>query len=127
MLKICPCCKYVSNLYQTITFTSLLRINTYLANTVYVFAHTLADSANVMQIWSSKFTTYLHLSQTLVNPFFRPVKGPLGFNVLKNPARYICTYRYIYIYYCGQITTTFSHSHQARFAHLQINHCRCIK
>ena len=26
-----------------------------------------------MQIWSSKFTTYLHLSQTLVNPFFRPV------------------------------------------------------
>ena len=32
MLKICPCCKYVSNLYQTITFTSLLRINTYLAN-----------------------------------------------------------------------------------------------
>ena len=25
-------------------------------------------------------------------------KGPLGFNVLKNPARYICTYRYIYIY-----------------------------
>ena len=21
MLKICPCCKYVSNLYQTITFT----------------------------------------------------------------------------------------------------------
>ena len=32
MLKICPCCKYVSNLYQTIAFTSLLRINTYLAN-----------------------------------------------------------------------------------------------
>ena len=32
MLKICPCCKYVSNLYQTITFTWLLRINTYLAN-----------------------------------------------------------------------------------------------
>ena len=32
MLKICPCCKYVSNLYQTITFTSLLRMNTYLAN-----------------------------------------------------------------------------------------------
>ena len=32
MLKICPCCKYVWNLYQTITFTSLLRINTYLAN-----------------------------------------------------------------------------------------------
>ena len=32
MLKICPCCKYVSNLYQTITFTSLLRINTFLAN-----------------------------------------------------------------------------------------------
>ena len=32
MLKICPCCKYVSNLYQTMTFTSLLRINTYLAN-----------------------------------------------------------------------------------------------
>ena len=32
ILKICPCCKYVSNLYQTITFTSLLRINTYLAN-----------------------------------------------------------------------------------------------
>ena len=26
-----------------------------------------------MQIWSSKFTTYLHLSQTLINPFFRPV------------------------------------------------------
>ena len=32
MSKICPCCKYVSNLYQTITFTWLLRINTYLAN-----------------------------------------------------------------------------------------------
>ena len=32
MLKICPCCKYVSNLYQTITFTCLLRINTCLAN-----------------------------------------------------------------------------------------------
>ena len=29
-----------------------------------------------MQIWSSKFTTYLHLSQTLVNPFFRPVIYP---------------------------------------------------
>ena len=27
-----------------------------------------------MQIRSSKFTTYLHLSQTLVNPFFRPVQ-----------------------------------------------------
>ena len=32
MLKICPRCKYVSNLCQTITFTWLLRINTYLAN-----------------------------------------------------------------------------------------------
>ena len=42
---------------------------------MYVFAHTLADRANVMQIWSSKFTTYLHLSQTLVNPFFRPVSA----------------------------------------------------
>ena len=38
LLKICPCCKYVSNLYQTITFTSLLRINTYLAY-IYICPH----------------------------------------------------------------------------------------
>ena len=36
-----------------------------------------------MQIWSSKFTTYLHLSQTLVNPFFRPVEDGFQLSVVE--------------------------------------------
>ena len=35
--------------YQTITFTWLLRTNTIIQQ-IHVFAYTLADSANVMQI-----------------------------------------------------------------------------
>ena len=34
---------------------------------------------------------------------------------------------YKYKCYCGQITATFSHSHQGKFAYLQIHHCSCIK
>ena len=34
---------------------------------------------------------------------------------------------YKYTCYCGQITATFSHSHQGKFAYLQIHHCSCIK
>ena len=67
MLKICPCCKYVSNLYQTITFTSLLRINTYLANICICphFSRQRKCNANLeLQIYHI-FTPFANISKSV--------------------------------------------------------------
>ena len=76
MLKICPCCKYVSNLYQTITFTSLLRINTYLANICICphFSRQRKCNANLeLQIYRI-FAPFANISKSV----FSPSEGALG-------------------------------------------------
>ena len=67
MLKICPRCKYVSNLYQTITFTWLLRINTYLANICICphFSRQRKCNANLeLQIYHI-FTPFANISKSV--------------------------------------------------------------
>ena len=92
MLKICSCCKYVSNLYQTITFTSLLHINTYLAN-ICIWPHFSRQrkcNANLeLQIYHT-FAPFANISKSVFSSSVKEEK--------RSASKSLPWPRYVYIY-----------------------------
>ena len=80
-----------------ITFTSHLRANTTRINICVCII--IASNANLGQIWSPKFASYLLQLQIRLNPIFRPVG--VSWNKAKTKSIQSCTYSSVmqYIYF----------------------------